>query len=98
MSELIDRDVVLDVPCPGCGYKIKQSIRRLEQNPTFTCPGCKATINFNGDEIRAGFQKIENAMKSTATRIDTSAARVSTDNARVSTDGVRFTTSTKFKH
>jgi len=59
MGDLINRNQRLDVPCSKCGYKLKESIRRLEQNPRLTCPGCGSTIQVNANELRDSLRQIE---------------------------------------
>jgi hypothetical protein len=53
MTDLIDRDVKLPVPCLQCGYEIQESIRNLESNPQLTCPSCNSSIEINADDLKA---------------------------------------------
>lgn len=41
----------LDVPieCPQCGHKTKQSLARLQHDPTFTCSGCGRDIKIESN-------------------------------------------------
>ena len=52
----------LDISCPGCGHKIKESIGRLKTNPKLTCPACSAVIDIDAKQLRAGIEEAQQAL------------------------------------
>jgi hypothetical protein len=63
MSELLDKDVRLTIPCGKCGNKYQETIRRLEQGPQITCPRCGYPIHTDADSIRADQKNSEGVTK-----------------------------------
>lgn len=51
-------DSRIDVPCPQCGHKIAQTLRRLRDNPEITCPSCGVAFDCDG---KAGVDQIVKA-------------------------------------
>ena len=45
MNSILDSAKV-DIPCPKCGRKIKESLGRLKNNPTLRCT-CGTSIEIN---------------------------------------------------
>lgn len=39
----------IDIPCPKCGHKFKQSFAELERNPDVSCPACGQHIKIEAD-------------------------------------------------
>lgn len=60
---IINKNAKLDIPCPECGYTTKLSIKEIEQNPSYVCPGCGKTINLNADNFTQGMKDVEKQLK-----------------------------------
>lgn len=41
----------IDLPCPKCGHKTKETIAWIKANDKFACGGCGAEIALDRDEI-----------------------------------------------
>lgn len=52
----------LDIPCPGCGKKIHETVGRLKSNPKLTCPGCGASVEVNTDKFFEGIKGAEKSL------------------------------------
>lgn len=67
MSETIFDSEPLSVRCPDCGHEIARTVGFFRRSPTLNCPGCNASIDFDGtglDEGVLGAQRtIENAVE-----------------------------------
>ncbi|RYE43832.1 MAG: hypothetical protein EOP24_26675 [Hyphomicrobiales bacterium] len=64
MTGFLDKAQV-DITCPKCARKIKESLGRLKNNPLLRCPGCgtEIQINANGPKgLAPGLKKVDNAM------------------------------------
>lgn len=61
MSKLF-RDASVKVPCPNCGYKITQTIGRLQNNPQLHCPRCDGDIQVEASGLRKGLSSVDRAM------------------------------------
>lgn len=48
---MFDKNVEIDVPCPGCGFKKKFKIKELEGNLEYVCDSCKKTINLDASKF-----------------------------------------------
>ena len=48
----------IELTC-DCGYKLKERIGRLNKNPKFSCPSCKALITVNADKMRKTIESID---------------------------------------
>lgn len=51
MSDMLDRQT-LEIACPHCGEKSKETIGRLKHSPTLECAACKNLIKIDADEMR----------------------------------------------
>ena len=49
-------------PCPKCKHEIKETVARLKQDPTITCPSCNVSINVKADNFRREMEKAEKAI------------------------------------
>lgn len=54
--------VGLDIPCPGCGQKIHETIGRLKNDPKLTCPGCGAVVHVNTEQFFEGIKGVEKSL------------------------------------
>lgn len=52
----------LDIPCPGCGHKISETVGKLKTNPTLVCPACKRPIAIKAEGLAAGLKQAEDAV------------------------------------
>jgi endogenous inhibitor of DNA gyrase (YacG/DUF329 family) len=52
---------VIDIPCPGCGKKIRKKIGQLPSHGTVKerCAGCGAEVTIDGQKFRAGIKGVE---------------------------------------
>lgn len=56
----------IEIPCPECKTKIKLVMGKLYPGNKVTCPGCSATIEFTGDDMRraqASLEELDRALK-----------------------------------
>jgi DNA-directed RNA polymerase subunit RPC12/RpoP len=49
----------IDIPCPKCGYKTKQTIGGFQRDPKIACPGCGGVIAIDAAPFRKGFAEAE---------------------------------------
>lgn len=49
----------VDLPCPKCGHKSKQSIGWLKANDSMTCPGCGARFNLDKTNFDQPIRQVE---------------------------------------
>lgn len=64
MENMFDKSVKLDIPCPGCGFKSSFSIKELEKNPTYVCPGCNQSVTIDANKFTQGLKDAEKQLKS----------------------------------
>ncbi len=62
MAKRFFDDHEIDVPCPQCGHKTKQSIGWLRANKEMTCVGCGVAISLEDKGFRAGLDKVEKSL------------------------------------
>jgi hypothetical protein len=43
-------ELKVDVTCPGCKRTFKQGLRAMRPGGSTTCPHCRASIQFTGDD------------------------------------------------
>ena len=60
---MFDKNVKLDIPCPECNHTVKLSIREIERNPSYACPGCQNTINLDASKLTKELGKAEKQIK-----------------------------------
>jgi hypothetical protein len=51
----LDDDLVIGIPCPGCGEKTAKTIRWLKANDHFIC-GCAAVVTVDSTKLAAGLE------------------------------------------
>lgn len=49
----------LDIPCPHCNHKIKESIGRLKRNPNLSCTSCRQSFSVDPTGLNNGIQAVE---------------------------------------
>ena len=54
--------VKLQIPCPGCGQKIPETIGRLQDDPKITCPACGKLILVSTTELDKGIKAVEKSL------------------------------------
>jgi hypothetical protein len=59
---MLDRNFQIPFPCPKCQNEIKETIARLEANPTLTCPGCNTSFGVDAEQFRRGLQEVEQSL------------------------------------
>lgn len=50
----------IDIPCPHCGQKLRQTIGQLKTKSSLTCKACKGTFDLDATDLRrkvAGVEK-----------------------------------------
>lgn len=52
-----------DITCPGCGHKFKQKLEGMRPGQTRTCPRCRETIRFTGDDASAVQRAVDDLEK-----------------------------------
>ena len=63
MSDILNRDVVIEIPCQKCGHKVPLSLRELEKDPVYTCPECNVEIHLNGSELKQSLGEVEEQLQ-----------------------------------
>lgn len=53
----------LELTCPQCSHKFKETIGRLKHNPQLTCGGCGTAINIQADELASAIKTIEQSLR-----------------------------------
>src|ERR1700730_17917185 len=56
---MLDRNVNVPIPCPKCEKEVKETIARLETNPTLTCPACGTAFKVESEELVRGLKELE---------------------------------------
>jgi hypothetical protein len=68
---MLDRDTVIPFPCPKCQHEIKETIARLETNPTLTCAACNTSFGVDAEELRRGLQEVDQSLAKLASEVIT---------------------------
>lgn len=53
----LNREVPVELTCPGCSDKFSKTLRELESDQDFTCPGC--SLVFQPRDFTADLQAAE---------------------------------------
>lgn len=61
MNSILD-SAGLDIPCPGCGEEIHETIGRVKHNPELVCPGCGQIVAVDADQLRSGIAAAEKSL------------------------------------
>lgn len=56
---LINKQVTIDIPCPGCGTKKTMPLGEAEMNPSYPCDQCGNIVHVDATKLFEGFQKVE---------------------------------------
>lgn len=49
---MVNEDVTVLLPCPGCGEKTRKTIRWFKTNPdSFVCSGCGETVHLDPEDV-----------------------------------------------
>ncbi|KDB53923.1 hypothetical protein X805_04770 [Sphaerotilus natans subsp. natans DSM 6575] len=54
-------DHKIDIPCPSCGRKRAETIRKLKTNPKLTCV-CGTVIDVDAKQLTAGLKGFEKSI------------------------------------
>ncbi len=54
--------VEIDITCPACNHKFKESANDMEPGKTRTCPSCGKTIEYTRDDVSNAERDINGAM------------------------------------
>lgn len=52
----------IDIPCPHCSHKVKESIGRLKRDPHLTCSKCGKGFDVDAAGLRKGIQSVEDSL------------------------------------
>lgn len=52
----------IELPCPHCGRKSLETIRKLNINPTLTCRHCRGTFAVDAAQFKADIAKVEKTL------------------------------------
>ena len=57
-------DHELEIPCPGCGHKTKQTIAWVKTHTEYVCSGvgCGQTVTLNRDELLRGLKVVQKSL------------------------------------
>lgn len=61
MKTTLDSQVI-EIPCPHCGHKLKESIGKLKTNPKLTCSKCRGVVSIDANQMRAEVAKVEKSL------------------------------------
>ena len=62
MMEFLVKNAKVDLECPNCGRKFKQTLGRMQRD--FDCPGCG--VRFDAKGVAKGTKEVEKALKNFA--------------------------------
>lgn len=62
MPKGIFDDAEIEIPCPKCGYKTKQTIGRLRDQAQFECVGCGTTIKPSTRQFDSALNKVDQSI------------------------------------
>ena len=52
----------LDISCPHCNHKLKETIGRLKRDPHLTCNGCGKVFDVEASGLRKGIKSVEDQL------------------------------------
>ena len=56
-------DAVLTIECPGCGQRMKETLRRLAASPQLRCVACASILQVDGQQVRGALDTLEAAAR-----------------------------------
>jgi len=59
----------LEIPCPHCGHKLRETIGKLQTNPKLTCRACQSVIAINATDLRRKIASVEKQLADFARKI-----------------------------
>ena len=62
---MFDRNVEMEVPCPGCGLKRKFKLKDLEGEVKYVCSGCKKNVVLDANKFARELKDAEKNIKTT---------------------------------
>lgn len=51
MKSALDAQTI-DIPCPHCGHKLRQTIGQLKTKSSLTCSACRGSFDLDAAELR----------------------------------------------
>lgn len=61
MKNALDSQPV-EIPCPHCGYQLRETIAKLKTDPKLTCGSCKGLVEINAADLRRKIAQVEKAL------------------------------------
>jgi transcription elongation factor Elf1 len=61
MKNALD-SATIDIPCPHCGKKSSETIRRLKTVDKLTCCHCHASFELDASDMRRQIAQVENQL------------------------------------
>jgi transcription elongation factor Elf1 len=52
----------IEIPCPHCGHKLKESIGKLKMNPTLICGKCQGRVKIDANNMRTEIAKVKESL------------------------------------
>lgn len=67
MSTLDAQKIELD--CPHCSHKVRETLGRLRKSPTLVCPKCRGSITVDGADLDKQLRGVDKQLGNFSRRI-----------------------------
>ncbi len=68
MKSALDAQTI-DIPCPHCGHKLRQTIGQLKTKSSLACSACKGTFDVDATDLRLKVAGVEKQLADFARKI-----------------------------
>ncbi len=69
MSGFLDK-APIEIPCPGCGRKVKKTVGWIQTHSDYACPGCGTPIHLDASQFRREMRKVDRSLDDFKRTID----------------------------
>lgn len=63
MTERIFENAEIEITCPGCSHRTKQTVGWLRNHEQMRCGGCGSAISLENEEFKSAFRKADEAVE-----------------------------------